>query len=54
MKKMISEEIKEKLGDVTFATATDGNHGRGVAWTANQLGQKSKVFMPKGSSKRKT
>lgn len=48
--KMISPEIKEKLGDITFATATDGNHGRGVAWTANQLKQKAKVFMPKGSA----
>jgi len=48
--KLRSKEIKEKLGDITFVTATDGNHGRGVAWTANQLGQKSVVFMPKGSS----
>lgn len=46
-----SKEIKEKLGDITFVTATDGNHGRGVAWAANQLGQKSVVYMPKGSSK---
>jgi len=50
-KKMTSKEIKKKLGDVTFVTATDGNHGRGVAWTANRLGQKSVVYMPKGSSK---
>lgn len=49
--KMTSEEIKEKLGEVTFVTATDGNHGRGVAWTANRLGQKSVVYMPKGSAK---
>ncbi|MDO4662733.1 MAG: diaminopropionate ammonia-lyase [Tissierellia bacterium] len=48
--KMISDDIKEKLGEITFTTATDGNHGRGVAWTANQLKQKSKVFMPKGSA----
>lgn len=47
---MISDKIREQLGEVTFATATDGNHGRGVAWTANQLKQKSKVFMPKGSA----
>ncbi|MBM7870267.1 diaminopropionate ammonia-lyase [Clostridium pascui] len=46
-----SKEVKEKLGDITFVTATDGNHGRGVAWAANQLGQKSVVYMPKGSSK---
>lgn len=48
--KMTSPEIREKLGDVTFVTATDGNHGRGVAWTANRLGQKSVVYMPKGSA----
>ncbi|MDI7817514.1 diaminopropionate ammonia-lyase [Clostridioides difficile] len=45
-----SKNIKEKLGDLTFVTATDGNHGRGIAWFANQIGQKSVVFMPKGSS----
>lgn len=45
-----SSETKEKLGKMTFATATDGNHGRAVAWTANKLGQSSKVFMPKGTS----
>lgn len=49
--RLISKEIKEKLGDVTFYTATDGNHGRGVAWTANKLNQKSVVYMPFGSSK---
>ncbi len=47
---LISEEIREKTGEITFVTATDGNHGRGVAWTANQLKQKSVVYMPKGSS----
>lgn len=45
-----SKEAKEQLGEITFYTATDGNHGRGVAWTANRLGQKSVVYMPKGSS----
>lgn len=45
-----SAEVKEKIGEITFVTATDGNHGRGVAWAANQLGQKSVVYMPKGSS----
>ncbi|MBC2850224.1 diaminopropionate ammonia-lyase [Cetobacterium sp. 8H] len=49
--RLTSKEIKEKLGDVTFYTATDGNHGRGVAWTANKLKQKSVVYMPFGSSK---
>lgn len=39
--------IKEKM---TFATTTDGNHGRGVAWAAQQLGQNAVVYMPKGSA----
>jgi diaminopropionate ammonia-lyase len=47
---LISDETKQKLGDITFYTATDGNHGRGVAWAANRLRQKSVVLMPKGSS----
>jgi diaminopropionate ammonia-lyase len=48
--KLTSEEVKNELGEITFVTATDGNHGRGVAWTANRLKQKSVVYMPKGSS----
>ena len=47
---MISDEIRKKLNGVTFATTTDGNHGRGVAWMARQLKQKAVVYMPKGSS----
>ena len=49
--KLVSEEIRGKLGELTFVTATDGNHGRGVAWTANRLGQKCVVYMPKGTVK---
>jgi diaminopropionate ammonia-lyase len=48
--KLVSEEVRKELGDMVFVTATDGNHGRGVAWTANQLKQHSVVYMPKGSS----
>lgn len=48
--KLVSPEVKAQLGELTFITATDGNHGRGVAWTAKQLQQKSVVYMPKGSS----
>ena len=49
--KLTSKELKEEFGQGTFFTATDGNHGRGVAWAANKLGQKSVVLMPKGSTK---
>ena len=47
---LTAPETREALGDITFITATDGNHGRGVAWTAGTLGQKSVVHMPKGSA----
>lgn len=50
---LTSEEIRKELGEITFTTATDGNHGRGVAWTAGMLRQKSVVYMPKGSSARR-
>ncbi|MBN2225958.1 MAG: diaminopropionate ammonia-lyase [candidate division Zixibacteria bacterium] len=33
----------------TFCTATDGNHGRGVAWAARKLHQKAVIFMPSGT-----
>ncbi|MEG0115757.1 MAG: diaminopropionate ammonia-lyase, partial [Hydrogenoanaerobacterium sp.] len=48
---LTSSKLKEEFGQATFFTATDGNHGRGVAWAANKLGQKSVVLMPKGSTK---
>ena len=47
---MISPEVRKQLGEITFVSTTDGNHGRGVAWTASKLGQKCVIFMPKGSS----
>lgn len=43
----LKTRITEKM---TFATTTDGNHGRGVAWAAKQLGQNAVVYMPKGSA----
>jgi diaminopropionate ammonia-lyase len=48
---LASPAVREKIGNVTFVTATDGNHGRGVAWTAQQIGQKAVVFMPRGSAR---
>lgn len=45
-----SPEAREKLKGLTFVTATDGNHGRGVAWTAHMLGQNSVVYLPRGSA----
>lgn len=47
---LTSDELRAEFGQATFFSATDGNHGRGVAWAANKLGQKSVILMPKGSS----
>ncbi|GAA6295523.1 diaminopropionate ammonia-lyase [Enterocloster asparagiformis] len=47
---LTSDKLREEFGQATFFTATDGNHGRGVAWAANRLGQKAVVHMPKGST----
>ena len=48
---LTSDKLREEFGQATFFTATDGNHGRGVAWAANKLGQKCVVRMPKGTTK---
>ena len=47
---MTGVEVRDAFGEITFVTATDGNHGRGIAWTANRLGQKSVVYMPHGTA----
>lgn len=46
---MTGEQLRRDFGQATFFTATDGNHGRGVAWAAKKLGQKAVVHMPKGT-----
>lgn len=47
---LTSDQLREEFGQATFFTATDGNHGRGVAWAANKLRQKAVVHMPKGTT----
>ncbi|MFO7988071.1 MAG: diaminopropionate ammonia-lyase [Desulfotignum sp.] len=41
---------KSAYEHLTFVTATDGNHGRAVAWAAKQFGCKAVVYLPKGAS----
>lgn len=48
---LTSDKLREEFGQATFFTATDGNHGRGIAWAANRLGQKCVVRMPKGTTR---
>jgi len=39
------EKITKGNKDIVVATATAGNHGRSVAWGANRLGLKCKIFI---------
>lgn len=42
---LTGSEVRDRLGSITFATATDGNHGRGVAWAAQVLGQRAVIYV---------
>ena len=48
--RLLQPDVQARLGQLRFVTATDGNHGRGVAWTAKRLGHTAVVFMPKGTA----
>ncbi|MDE5879787.1 MAG: diaminopropionate ammonia-lyase, partial [Desulfovibrio sp.] len=41
---------RERRGELTFVSATDCNHGRGLAWAARLLGHRARIFMPAGAS----
>lgn len=47
---LVSPETQARLNGLTFAAATDGNHGRGVAWAARQLGCRSIIYVHKDTS----
>ncbi len=46
----MGEATRARVGDITFATATDGNHGRGVAWGASKLNCKAVIYVHKDTS----
>ncbi|NCC53699.1 MAG: diaminopropionate ammonia-lyase, partial [Spartobacteria bacterium] len=48
---LMDEVSKQDLAGMTFASATDGNHGRGVAWAASQLGFNCVIYVHKLTSK---
>jgi diaminopropionate ammonia-lyase len=47
---LTSTAARQKLGNLTFAAATDGNHGRGIAWSATRLGFSSVIYVHKFTS----
>lgn len=47
-------KVLEKDPDIeTICTATDGNHGRAVAWSAKNLGKRSVVYVPSDTTKKR-
>ena len=46
---LLSDAVRQRIGPITLTTATDGNHGRGIAWAAQQLGQEAVIYMPQGT-----
>ncbi len=46
-----SGDHAEALSDVTVVTATDGNHGRSVAWGARMAGCRCRIYIHAGVSK---
>jgi len=47
---LTSPAVRARLGEIVFATATDGNHGRGVAWAAGKLGYHSVIYVHEHTS----
>ena len=50
---LLKPEVIKLVKDMVFITATDGNHGKGVAWAAGLFGCKAYINMPKGSVERR-
>ena len=47
---LTSKEVKKKIKGLSIVTATDGNHGKGIAWTSRQLDLPCKVFVPRNTT----
>lgn len=43
-------KFREQLDRINILSATDGNHGRGLAWAGQQLGLNVTIYMPKGTA----
>jgi diaminopropionate ammonia-lyase len=47
----IYKTVQSKPSVEKFCTATDGNHGRAVAWSAQKFGKESLIYVPKATTK---
>ncbi|MAU63520.1 MAG: diaminopropionate ammonia-lyase [Flavobacteriaceae bacterium] len=49
----VNQILKNKPKVSIFCTATDGNHGKGLAWSAKKYKKKCIVYVPKNTSKQR-
>ena len=42
---LMADHLNEAAGEITVVTATDGNHGRSVAWGAKNVGCRCVIYM---------
>lgn len=45
----LTEKGRRLADGITFSCATDGNHGKAVAWIARLLGKPAVIFVPRGT-----
>jgi len=50
----VMQLVEARGRDVTVVTASAGNHGRAIAWAAQELGVKAIVFTPQNAAETKT
>jgi diaminopropionate ammonia-lyase len=48
---LMSPAVRQHLGELTFTSATDGNHGKGLAWAARKLGFPCVIYVHKDTSR---
>ena len=47
----LQPEVNKKIKDIVLIAATDGNHGKGLAYAAKLLGCKCHIYMPSQTAK---
>lgn len=46
----LEPKLNKEIKKLVFVAATDGNHGKGLAWVAKTLGCKCNIYMPKNTT----
>ncbi|GAA0178380.1 diaminopropionate ammonia-lyase [Clostridium sediminicola] len=47
---LMEPKLNSKIQELVFVAATDGNHGKGLAWILSKLGCECNIYMPKNTT----